>query len=294
VDTIDISSLSGTRALLEGGRRGRRRRPGRPPLAAETRGLIERMARENPRWGYMRIEGELLKLGISVSATTIATVLRRPGLGPAPRRLGPSWPEFLRAQAYSLLGSELRSSVGAGREDDASVRTGPAPDGEARHVETDDTLSAIDADEPRLVSRPLARPRPAQCPRGAAFSRRSEDRAPAAIASIARPRRTPTGGRRSTATNGSGIREAVAASPYRPDKPALPPPGRPQGSSPTPFRRNGSTTTPAGSLNRISLPHTYSTPPHSTGENGMTADAGLPAPSKGRRCPFGEPASGQV
>jgi hypothetical protein len=152
------------RALLEGGRRGRRRRPGRPPLAAETRGLIERMARENPRWGYMRIEGELLKLGISVSATTIATVLRRSGLGPAPRRLGPSWSEFLRAQAYGLLGSELRSSVGAGREDDASVRTGPAPDGEARAVETDDTLSAVDADEPRLVSRPLARPRPLSAP----------------------------------------------------------------------------------------------------------------------------------
>jgi hypothetical protein len=84
------------------------------------------MARENPRWGYMRIEGELLKLGISVSATTIATVLRRSGLGPAPRRLGPSWSEFLRAQAYGLLGSELRSSVGAGREDDASVRDRPS------------------------------------------------------------------------------------------------------------------------------------------------------------------------
>ncbi len=122
------------------------------------------MARENPRWGYMRIEGELLKLGISVSATTIATVLRRSGLGPAPRRLGPSWPEFLRAQAYGLLGSELRSSVGAGREDDASVRTGPVPDGEARPVETDDTLSAVDADEPRLLSRPLARPRPLSPP----------------------------------------------------------------------------------------------------------------------------------
>jgi uncharacterized membrane protein YbhN (UPF0104 family) len=55
------------------------------------------MARENPRWGYLRIQGELLKLEISVSATTIATVLRRSGLGPAPRRIGPSWSEFLHA-----------------------------------------------------------------------------------------------------------------------------------------------------------------------------------------------------
>src|SRR6266540_1044640 len=55
----------------------RGRGPGRPPLAAEIRGLVELLARENSRWGYVRIQGELLKLGISVSATTIATVLRR-------------------------------------------------------------------------------------------------------------------------------------------------------------------------------------------------------------------------
>jgi hypothetical protein len=66
-------------------------------------------ARENPRWGYVRIQGELLKLGISVSATTIATVLRVSGLGPAPRRIGPSWSEFLRAQAQSMLGAGLPS-----------------------------------------------------------------------------------------------------------------------------------------------------------------------------------------
>jgi hypothetical protein len=51
----------------------------------------------------MRIRGELKKLGIEVSATTIATLLRRAGLGPAPRRIGPSWSEFLRAEAYGLL-----------------------------------------------------------------------------------------------------------------------------------------------------------------------------------------------
>jgi hypothetical protein len=73
------------RALLQGKRRRRPRRPGRPPLAAQTRSLILRIARENPRWGYMRIRGELLKLGINVSATTIATALRVSRLGPAPR-----------------------------------------------------------------------------------------------------------------------------------------------------------------------------------------------------------------
>ena len=64
-----------------------------PRLRPRRAALIERLARENASWGYMRIEGELLKLGISVSATTIATVLRRSGLGPAPRRIGPSWSE---------------------------------------------------------------------------------------------------------------------------------------------------------------------------------------------------------
>jgi hypothetical protein len=109
------------RALLQGNRR-RRRRPGRPPLAAATRSLILRLARENPRWGYMRIQGELLKLGISVSATTVATVLRVSGLGPAPRRIGPSWSEFLRAQAESMLGAGLPSEPGRGLEGKAHRR----------------------------------------------------------------------------------------------------------------------------------------------------------------------------
>lgn len=66
----------------------RRRRPGRPPPDRETVQLITRLARENPRWGHRRIRGELLKLGIPVSATAIRTVLHREGLGPAPRRTG--------------------------------------------------------------------------------------------------------------------------------------------------------------------------------------------------------------
>src|ERR687891_190188 len=81
----------------------RGRGPGRPPLFPETVDLILRLARENPRWGYLRIRGELLKLGIRVSATTIRSVLRRNGLGPAPRRDGPSWSQFLRSQAHAIL-----------------------------------------------------------------------------------------------------------------------------------------------------------------------------------------------
>jgi putative transposase len=83
--------------------------PGRPPRAAQPRDLICRPARENPGWGYMRIQGELLKLDIGVSATTIATLLRASGLDPAPRRNGPSWSEFLRAQAQSMLSGDLHS-----------------------------------------------------------------------------------------------------------------------------------------------------------------------------------------
>jgi putative transposase len=82
-----------------------RHRPsrGRPPIEPETRALILRMARENSRWGCVRIKGELQGLGIIVSATTVRTILRRAGLGPAPRRDGPTWRQFLSAQAKGIV-----------------------------------------------------------------------------------------------------------------------------------------------------------------------------------------------
>jgi hypothetical protein len=82
-------------------------RPGRPPIEAAIRALILRLARENPRWGCVRIEGELRKLGIRVGATTIRTLLRTARLGPAPRRTGPTWTEFLQAQADGIIACDF-------------------------------------------------------------------------------------------------------------------------------------------------------------------------------------------
>jgi hypothetical protein len=86
---------------------GRRRGPGRPPLVAEIRELVLRLARENPRWGYQRIRGELLKLGHEVSATAIRAVLRHHRVPPAPRRAGLTWHPFLRAHAHGLLACDF-------------------------------------------------------------------------------------------------------------------------------------------------------------------------------------------
>jgi putative transposase len=79
-----------------------RRPSGRPPITADVRRLIVRLARENPRWGYQRIVGELKGLNVVVSATTVKKILRTEGLGPTVRR-GPSWRAFLRTQANSII-----------------------------------------------------------------------------------------------------------------------------------------------------------------------------------------------
>jgi putative transposase len=81
----------------------KRQRQGRPPTRPTVRQLVLRMAAENPTWGYRRITGELAGLGRRVAPSTVWAILKKAGIDPAPRRSGPSWNEFLKAQAAGIL-----------------------------------------------------------------------------------------------------------------------------------------------------------------------------------------------
>jgi len=82
-------------------------RPGRPAIPAGVRALVLRLATENPTWGYRRIHGELAGLGYRIGASTVWTILHNAGIDPSTRRAGPSWTEFLRAQADAILACDL-------------------------------------------------------------------------------------------------------------------------------------------------------------------------------------------
>jgi len=84
-----------------------RRSPGRPPVEAGVAKLIVRLARENPTWGYRRIQGELARLGVRVAASTVWQVLQRAGVPPAPRRASETWRAFLRAQATGIVACDF-------------------------------------------------------------------------------------------------------------------------------------------------------------------------------------------
>jgi transposase len=87
-----------------------RRRPGRPSTTAAIRKLVIRMATDNPGWGHRRVQGELVKLGHQIATSTVRQILHAAGIGPAPRRSGPTWKEFLTAQARGVLAAGASST----------------------------------------------------------------------------------------------------------------------------------------------------------------------------------------
>jgi putative transposase len=89
----------------------RPKRVGRPPTVRSIRALVLRLARENTSWGYRRIHGELLVLGIKVAASTVWEILNEAGIDPAPQRTSDSWATFLRSQAGAILAADFFETV---------------------------------------------------------------------------------------------------------------------------------------------------------------------------------------
>jgi transposase len=83
------------------------RRTGRPPTRTAIKALVLRLAKENPRWGHRRIQGELAQMGHRIAASTVWQILHAAGVDPAPRRAGPTWREFLTAQAEGIIAADF-------------------------------------------------------------------------------------------------------------------------------------------------------------------------------------------
>jgi transposase InsO family protein len=91
--------------------RSKPKRPGRPPTVRSIRVLVLRLVRENPQWGYRRVHGELLVLGVKVAASTVWEILKDAGIDPAPERAAGTWAGFLRSQADALLACDFLETV---------------------------------------------------------------------------------------------------------------------------------------------------------------------------------------
>jgi putative transposase len=91
--------------------RSRPARPGRPRTVRSIRVLVLRLVRENPGWGYRRVHGELLVLGVKVAASTVWEILHEAGIDPAPERSSATWAGFLRSQAEALLACDFVETV---------------------------------------------------------------------------------------------------------------------------------------------------------------------------------------
>ncbi|SCL36120.1 hypothetical protein GA0070624_5464 [Micromonospora rhizosphaerae] len=91
--------------------KSRPKRPGRPPTVRSVRTLVLRLAPENPSWGYRRLHGDILVLGVHVAASTVWEILKEAGIDPAPERARSTWADFLRSQADALLARDFLETV---------------------------------------------------------------------------------------------------------------------------------------------------------------------------------------
>ncbi|GAA1880639.1 hypothetical protein GCM10009753_05040 [Streptantibioticus ferralitis] len=89
----------------------RPKRGGRPRTVHSIRAPVLRLARENPNWGYRRLHGELLVLGVKVATPTVWEILKEAGIPPAPERASSTWADFLRSQADALLACDFFETV---------------------------------------------------------------------------------------------------------------------------------------------------------------------------------------
>jgi putative transposase len=87
------------------------KRPGRPPTVRSIRVLVSRLVRENPSWGYRRVHGEMLVLGVKVAASTVWEILKDADIDPAPERASSTWASFLRSQTEALLACDFFETV---------------------------------------------------------------------------------------------------------------------------------------------------------------------------------------
>jgi putative transposase len=144
------------------------RRPGRPSVRSEIRQFVLDLAGDNATWGYRRVHGELTGLGYKIAPSTVWLILKRAGVDPAPQRSGPTWRQFLAAQAHASLATDflprrhaaVRPPVCAVRHGDLHPTGAPPRRHHQLHRRLGDTAGPQPAHGPRRPDEPVQVPDP--------------------------------------------------------------------------------------------------------------------------------------